>query len=429
MKSRKEGNDNPGELGFSTNSQATEKAGKLLWDALQPVMGRLASTRNPKVWKDYSSMSLRYFLRHGLRECPDCSAKLECECPNPKCPGKPTEEEGEGPAADSTADPQPAEDTKPLPKPWQHEDRINYVELMTSSYTNQFHSVLIKELKDRAKYFTGDLSKLGPASMDNEASDFSTIEGGMSILPERLAELINEKESCKVLLQTTVESLYDKGIKGVKLVYSQPGAHSQQRIKHEEDFDAVVLAIPPSAIQKITRRPSWAMNVEYGLRSIRYRPSHKIGLRFHCRFWEQGDWKTTGGHSITDLPSKWVEYPPYPVNEDGVSLGNFEGKGILCIHTCMSDSDQWVSKSMEEKIEMALQDLKKLYPEVDVYGLYAGGRPGRPEISRGSLCFGVRYAHVANWRRELSSWTVGTLQGQAGQTSRRRVFRWGLPHS
>ena len=374
--SRNEANNNPGDLGFPTNAQATEKAEKLLWDALKPAANQLASTSDVKVWKDYSSMSLRYYLRHGLRECPDCFTKLECKCPNPNCPGKLKEEEGEGSAAGSTADAQPADEIKPLPKPWENEDRINFVELMTSSYTNQFHSMLIEELIERAKVFTGDLdlTKLG----DQEASDFSTIEGGMSVLPERLAELIIGKESCEILLQTTVESLSDKGIKGVKLEYSQPGEPGGQRIKCDDVFDAVVLAIPPSAIQQITRETDWSINVEYALRSIRYRPRHKIGLRFHSRFWEQEEWKTTGGHSITDLPSRWVEYPSYPVNEKGESLGNFEGKGILCIHTCMSDSDQWVSKSLEKKIEMALRDLKKLYPKVDVHGMYAGGEPGDP---------------------------------------------------
>ena len=298
----------PQELGFPPKAGATKQARKLLRKALEPVLKKLHKDFD-KALKRYDSMTLNYYLSQELG--------------------------------------------------WT-DDRINYVEVMTSQ-TNEFQSGLIEQAILNS-YFIGT---------EDETTEWKTIDGGMSRLPEAAARLFGEEN---IVLHANITSVHYITKELVTLGYSKAG------YDHEEMFDAVILALPPSSVHMIPNRPRWSVNFEHCLRSINFQPLYRLGLRFNSRFWEREDLRPSkGGQSITDLPSRWVVYPSYGIGDTG--------KGVLLTYSWMTDATFLLPTSLEMKIKMALKDLQELYPEVDVAGEYAGGRPGDESFLKEAVPF------------------------------------------
>ena len=221
------------------------------------------------------------------------------------------------------------------------EAKINFVEVMLSQ-TNEFRYGLIEEAILDADFLC------------EAVTEWKTIESGMSRLPEAMAKVIGERN---IALQTPVESLAYLEDGRVEVGYGQKPTC--------ETFDAVILALPPSAIHMIPNKPQWPVSLEHALRSIHFQPLYKMGLRFKSRFWENKHLRASkGGQSRTDLPCRWVVYPSHGIGDTG--------KGVLLVYNWRADSSHWISKSKVEKINLALHNLQELYPEVDVYSEYAG---------------------------------------------------------
>ena len=227
-------------------------------------------------------------------------------------------------------------------------EKINFVEVM-SSQTNEFYLGLVDQTLLNSD-FTGEVVK-----------KWKTIEDGMCRLPKAMAKVIGEEN---LILNTPVQSLTD--LHDGRVVVGYP--FSDNEVKHDK-FDAVILALPPSSIRMIPNKPTWPVALEHGLRSIHFQPLYKMGLRFKSRFWEDESLRpSNGGQSITDLPCRWVVYPSYGIGD--------KGKGVLLLYSWMTDFNHWLPKTHLEKVNLALNNLQKLYPEVDIYDLYAGGTPG-----------------------------------------------------
>lgn len=93
--------------------------------------------------------------------------------------------------------------------------------------------------------------------------------------------------------------------------------------QHSGEFDSIVLAIPPAALNMIPQRPRWTFLKEQSLRGIHYEPLYKIGIHFKTRFWENLPSKSSfGGQSTTDLRFRWIVYPSNGLgrSESGVLL-------------------------------------------------------------------------------------------------------------
>lgn len=184
----------------------------------------------------------------------------------------------------------------------------------------------------------------------------------------------------KITLGARVESLVEEGHQ-VKVGYTQ---HDKL---HHEHFDAVILAIPACAVHMITEKPLWLVELRHGLRSIRYLPLYKIGLRFKTRFWENCPRPSKGGKSITDLPYRWVVYPSYGIGD--------KGKGVLLMYSWMINSDHQLPKTLEEKVTMALKYLQVLYPNENIADQYLGGKPDSDEY--------VKDAFAIEWAANTSA--------------------------
>ena len=130
-------------------------------------------------------------------------------------------------------------------------------------------------------------------------------------------------------------------------------------------FDAVVLAMPPSALHTIVDRPKWSFMKEQSIRGTHFEPLYKIGLHFRTRFWEKSSTPALGGQSTTDLRFRWIVYPSNDIGGDG--------SGVLLLYSWMTDAMKWAGLSPEERIKICLHDLNKFYadePDINVYDQY-----------------------------------------------------------
>ena len=318
-------NEHLDELGFPPDADATEEAGKLLQEAINPVIKELREDFESAL-KKYDPMTLHYYLSQVLG--------------------------------------------------WS-EAKINYVEVM-SSQTNEFRNGLVDQAILNSD-FTGQV-----------VPSWKTIDNGMCRLPEAIAKVIGEDN---IVLEARVNSVENLPNDQVEIGYNRSGDSKK------EQFDAVILAIPPSAARMIPKKPQWPVALEHGLRSIHFQPLYKIGLRFKSRFWERKDLRPSlGGQSVTDLSGRWVVYPSYGLSDPG--------KGVLLLYSWMTDSNHWLPVSKEEKIRMALENLQTLYPEVNIAEEYAGGKPGDERY--------MKEAKPIEWAVQ---WPLGDATFYAGQFS------------
>lgn len=249
------------ELGFppEANVGDCDEAGKLLADALQPVINAM-SINFKSTMEKYSNTSLHTYL---LKEAG-----------------------------------------------WT-EERINYFEVM-DLHTNSSQSSLLDILFSFYICF----------QIPGQSMSWKTIEGGMSRLPELCAEAITQSGG-KILLNSKVESMLHPDENGsVQLGYMDLTMRASNVLTYES-FDAVIMATPPSCIRMMLERPRWPVDMEHALRSLCHHPISKIGLRFNSRFWERLDLQqppSLGGQSITDLPSRWIVYPSYGIGNSGKGI-------------------------------------------------------------------------------------------------------------
>jgi len=106
----------------------------------------------------------------------------------------------------------------------------------------------------------------------------------------------------------------------------------------------------------------------HAIRNLHYENATKIALEFTDRFWEKQG--IHGGHSVTDLPIRWVYYPSdaeHPQDSD---------RGILLAsYTWGDDSLRWGSLNNDDRIRFALRDIAKLHKMTDAEceKLFVGG--------------------------------------------------------
>ncbi len=215
------------------------------------------------------------------------------------------------------------------------EERINYVEVMTSQ-TNQFQNSFTELLIE---------------NMDFSQAAWKTIAGGMDRLPQALAGRIG---ASNITLGARVTAIAEAPGGGVAVHWAGAGEPAR--------FDKVLMALPPAALRMIAT-PAWSPAKTHAIRSLHFEPLYKIGMLFKTRFWEQVKAPALGGQSITDLPSRWFVYPSYGIGD--------KGPGVLLLYSWMTDAVGWLAQPERERVRLALRDLQTVYEgEVDVQSLF-----------------------------------------------------------
>lgn len=207
------------------------------------------------------------------------------------------------------------------------EDRINYVEMMTSQ-TNQFQN---------------SFTELVIESMDFSQAHWKSIKNGMDRLPKALASTIGFDN---ITMGARVTAIRE--VSGGRVEVSWEPADGRSPMT----FDKVLMAIPPAALRMI-ETPQWSPAKTHAIRALHFEPLYKIGMRFKTRFWEKLQTPAKGGQSITDLPSRWFVYPSYGIGDPG--------PGVLLLYAWMTDAVVWLPQTKEDRVRLAIRDLQTTY--------------------------------------------------------------------
>ncbi|KAK4161327.1 putative L-amino-acid oxidase YobN [Cladorrhinum sp. PSN259] len=235
---------------------------------------------------------------------------------------------------------------------------VDFVETMTSQ-TNQFNL---------------SVPELVMQSLDFGAESWKTINGGMSRLPEAMAQLVGLNNITFGARVTGIKTLLRRGQgREEKLVAAIIATGYNGTI--EAIFDQVVLAIPPAALRMIVDRPRWSPAKEMAIRALHFEPLYKMGLRFKTRFWEQVQSPSMGGQSTTDLPIRWIVYPSNGIPPPGQ---NDDGSGVLLVYSWMTDATNWLPLTPLERRNVVINCLAQVYNRekdgngnpIDVHSLF-----------------------------------------------------------
>jgi monoamine oxidase len=184
-----------------------------------------------------------------------------------------------------------------------------------------------------------------------------TVSDGMSRLTQSAASLVGSQN---IRLNSRVVRIAN--LEDDRVEISAEGLHQT----YTAQFDAVIIATPPSALHSIVDRPRWSFMKEQSIRGAHYEPLYKVGLHFRTRFWERSTVNPCfGGQSTTDLRFRWIVFPSNDLGSNG--------SGVLLLYSWMSDASKWARLSRSERIKICLHDLSKYYedePEVDIYEQY-----------------------------------------------------------
>jgi monoamine oxidase len=174
------------------------------------------------------------------------------------------------------------------------------------------------------------------------------IPGGMDMLPHKYADqkrLVDRiRFNARVRMVRRTEG-------GFEIGFENPVTHVQYR----QFAHYVVLAAPFSALTHVRFGndvvPAKTLRA---IRNLHYENATKIVLEFDERFWEADHGITNGGFSFTDLPIRWVYYPPKQQNRGRHGL-------LLASYTWGEDSLRWGSLKPSERIRFALADIAHLH--------------------------------------------------------------------
>ncbi|PGL69511.1 flavin monoamine oxidase family protein [Bacillus sp. AFS055030] len=134
---------------------------------------------------------------------------------------------------------------------------------------------------------------------------------------------------------------------------------------YEVSGDLAIITLPFSLLNFIDIIPvnSFSYKKLRAISELHYVDSMKIGLQFRSKFWEKRG--TKGGKLITDLPIRFSYFPSHDIGGDGTGI-------LLASYTWGDDAFIWNSKSEDDRIRMALNNLAKVYG-FEVYEEFMGG--------------------------------------------------------
>ena len=184
----------------------------------------------------------------------------------------------------------------------------------------------------------------------NGNGTYYEILGGNDQLPREVLRYFELGEDVKFRARLLAISQTERA---VTLRYSHPSSPTPESIT----CDAAVITIPFSALRMVGIEPGcFSPEKMRAIRSLHYDTSTKVMIEFKSRFWER-EHGIRGGHSVTDLPIRFVYYPNHGFGDSGPST-------LTASYTWSEDSLRWDSLSNADRVNYALRDLAVLHGDV-----------------------------------------------------------------
>ncbi|CAM4777985.1 unnamed protein product [Rotaria magnacalcarata] len=246
---------------------------------------------------------------------------------------------------------------------------------MYGAYSVQFYLMEVANLSRGAVDFIGLMLNLEAdmyASIVEIARDFkllpananfSHIDGGNDLLINALAKACQTVPGgrCSLYLNRPITSvLYSSS--------SHTGTLESNGVTIPGNFTDIVVATTARAANAIDFRPRIKFITKYqALRQLNYDCASKIAHSFSVRWWEKQ--VITGGHSITDLPVRFVYY----YNFNTTSNRTEDGALMLSSYTWSQDALLWSGMRDNQSCRLALDNLNVIHAASEVYS-YATGQ-------------------------------------------------------
>lgn len=198
--------------------------------------------------------------------------------------------------------------------------------------------------------------------IDGAFSGLEEIQGGMSLLPEALADaplldgttlrnhISFSKEVCSI----------EHGNEGVTVTYKQRGN------LYTETFPYVLCTIPFSVLRRIDIKGlSGSKKIKDAIQSLSYHSSTKVLVNCTKRFWELDD-KIYGGASLTDSIARMTFYPSDNAEAKNQDISN--GFGVLLgSYTWGADAQRLGILSPQERGELVVNKVGRFHPQIRGY--------------------------------------------------------------
>lgn len=142
----------------------------------------------------------------------------------------------------------------------------------------------------------------------------------------------------------------------------------------EKQYPYVITTLPNGAYLNGEFGENFLNDISFAkataLRESDFMPAFKGFLTFKSQFWATlGERQDQGlGAAATDRPNRQIIYPSYGYAAD---------QGVLQIYCWAQDARRLGALSDEERVAECLKGIAYLYPDADVYGLFAGYDDGR----------------------------------------------------
>jgi monoamine oxidase len=238
--------------------------------------------------------------------------------------------------------------------------------------------------------------------------DMQEVAGGMDRLPNAFLRSLRSR----VRFGAYVFAV-DQDEDGVTVRFRTPTGVA------EASGDYCICTLPFGVLRHLDFRPSLSIGKYRAIRELNYNPSTKVLLQVRSRFWENEG--VVGGATATDLPIRRMVYPSHPP-PDGDPRGV-----LLASYTWGQDAARWGAFSPAERVELALKDVAKIWPQIrdeceggasyawygDPYavGAFALFEPGQEAILHADIVRSEGRVHFAGEHCSLwHAWIQGALE-------------------
>lgn len=165
------------------------------------------------------------------------------------------------------------------------------------------------------------------------------------------------------------ESLFN-GYGGMNVTLSVTNDSNVEKI--EKKYPYVISTLPNGAYLSGELKTNFFDNLSFSkaraIRECNYMPSFKAFITFKEQFWATlGNRQSKGlGVGVSDRSNRQIVYPSYGYEAKG---------GVLQIYCWAQDAERMGALSDEERVNECLKGIAYLYPEVNIYDLFAGYEP------------------------------------------------------
>lgn len=250
------------------------------------------------------------------------------------------------------------------------------------------------------------------------ATDWRTIDGGLSRLPSAFHPLVDDITFMNRKIQRIQ---YDEDTRKVNLQWKAAPLDPEFQ---NATYDLAVVTVPLPLV-RTWRLPGFSPLLSTAINTYPYSQVCKVALQFSTRFWEHLDLPIYGSCSTqTDIPGIGsICYPSYDINSTGPGV-------MLASYTTSDDGLRWASIPEIQHVNYVLDAIAEIHGPDLVYAQYTGNFSRRcwildqyETVSWASADVGMRKAFIpAFFRTEkgvvmsgegtsfTSSWIASALE-------------------